>query len=574
MFIIIRHYQIPPNTFKTLQRSSFHNKIFCIIQSEVIYVEPRNFWFVTRPLRDPQYHADGLRALQQATNNFTKPWKGNRELHRKYEQFLADAGMKQNHISRDGSGGRTWAAMLKTYNYVYEDENGYLRPTKVAKAILNGQKVPENIKKQVLTLQIPNGYFVSKAFRPKYADGYRIQPVIFLIRLANDERLNKHISKDEIVLFAMTAKRNDQLDEQVEKIIAYRNASNADKQQMAAKIFHTSGDITRIDSRKDFSKYGDVATTFTILCRFTGYAQQDHSNGGLKGIDNPKLWKEFELYCQRYPFNRRIDTDPMFYTLSAGLDVDTYKTQYGVNAKPASRTKKRNIKVKQLLADYPQPEDLTLQELTSILSKEFISSEAQKIAEDIKAKKFNAASDSFIDSYLHEEDNLEFERKTARIMRGLGFNVEMHPDPSTSFNNSNENIDVMADNGEVLVLVDAKNYSKNFNLSAALRNVMANSYLAGYKGFNGLNPKYYCYVTANTSSNEANLQKINELAKNNSDLDVHGMMISASALYWLLNYCSENNIPEEERPKMFLKLFTDKAYESFVQVANVLGIDL
>ena len=120
----------------------------------------------------------------------------------------------------------------------------------------------------------------------------------------------------------------------------------------------------------------------------------------------------------------------------------------------------------------------------------------------------------------------------------------------------------MADDGEVLILVDAKNYSKNFNLSAALRNVMANSYLAGYKGFKGLNPKYYCYVTANTSSNEANLQKI------------HGMMISASALYWLLNYCSENNIPEEERPKIFLKLFTDRSYESFVQVADKLGIEL
>src|SRR5699024_8276885 len=185
--------------------------------------------------------------------------------------------------------------------------------------------------------------------------------------------------------------------------------------------------------------------------------------------------------------------------------------------------------------------------------KEFIANQAQQIAEDIKAKKFKAASDSFIDSYLHEEDNLEFERKTARVLRGLGLNTEMHPNPTTAFNNSNENIDVMADAfGEKLILVDAKNYAKNFNLSAALRNVMANSYLAGYKGFNGLNPSYYCYVTANTSSNEANLLKINELAKKNSNLDVHGMMISASALYWLLNYCSGNEIDEKERVTMFL----------------------
>lgn len=535
----------------------------------------RNFWFVTRPLRDPQYHADGLRALQKVTNNFTLLWKGNHKLQRQYEQCLIDAGMKRNHISREGSGGRTWAAMLKTYNYVYEDESGLLKPTKVAKAILNGIKVPENIRKQVLTLQIPNGYFLSSGFSPKYSEGYRIQPVMFLIRLANSKRLNKYISKNEIILFAMMAKKNDELEQKIDDILEYRKADDSKKKQIEVKIFNENGDITRVDSRKDFSKYGDVATTFTILCRFTGYAVQDHENGGLKGINNKKLWQEFEDFCRRYPFNRRIDTDPLFYTLSAGLDVDTYKTQYGVNAKPASRTRKRNIKAQQLLKDYPQPEDLSISELTTILGKEFITNQAQQIAEDIKAKKFKAASDSFIDSYLHEDDNLEFERKTARVLKGLGLNTEMHPNPTTTFNNSNENIDVIADAfGEKLILVDAKNYAKNFNLSAALRNIMANSYLAGYKGFNGLNPSFYCYVTANTNSNATNLLKINELAKKNSNLDVHGMMISASALYWLLNYCSENEIDERERVLMFLQLFKDRSYESFVQVAEVLGIEL
>ncbi|MFV5772453.1 hypothetical protein ACIKN0_12470, partial [Pediococcus acidilactici] len=67
---------------------------------------------------------------------------------------------------------------------------------------------------------------------------------------------------------------------------------------------------------------------------------------------------------------------------------------------------------------------------------------------------------------------------------------------------------------------------------------------------------------------------INELAKKHNNLNVHGMMISASALYWLLNYCSEQNVPEEERISMFIKLFKDTSYESFVDVAEVLGIEL
>ncbi|MEE6636131.1 AlwI family type II restriction endonuclease [Limosilactobacillus pontis] len=535
----------------------------------------RNFWFVGRPLRDPQYHADGLRILQKATDDFTQKWRGNRDVQRKYESLLSKAGMKKDHISVTGSGGRTWAAMLKTFVYVYEDKEGYLKPTKVARAILKGQKVPENVRKQVLTFQIPNSYFVSSSFRTKFNKKFRIQPVMFLIRLANDPRLDKYITKDEIILFAMTATKNDELDEKVSQILAYRKADDDEKRAIEARIFSANGDISRVDSRKDFSKYADVATTFTILCRFTGYTLADHEHHGLKGINDPKLWKEFEFFCVRYPFNRRIDTDPMFYALNAGLDVDTYKAQYGVSGKVASRTRKRNIKAQQLLKDYPQPEDLTVQELTSILGKEFISSEAQKIAEDIKARKFKAASDSFIDAYLHEDDNLEFERKTARVLRGMGLITEMHPNPTTAFNNANENIDVMAEvAGDTLILVDAKNYSKNFNLSAALRNVMANSYIAGYMGYDGFNPKYYCYVTANTSSNEKNLLKINELAQKNSHIEVHGMMISASALYWLLNYCSENEIPEEERPGMFLKLFQDRSYESFVQVAEALGISL
>ena len=157
----------------------------------------------------------------------------------------------------------------------------------------------------------------------------------------------------------------------------------------------------------------------------------------------------------------------------------------------------------------------------------------------------------------------------------MGLDVELHPSPTSSFNNANENIDVMATAlGKYLILVDAKNYSKNFNLSASLRNVMANSYLAGYKGYKGLNPSYYCYVTAKHCSNDTNLIKINELAKKNSNLDVNGMMITASALYYFVDYCLKNDISPDDRVSMFLKLFTNKSYNSFVEVADELNIDL
>lgn len=532
----------------------------------------RHFWFVTRPVRDPQYHEDALQCLQEATNDFTVKWTGNREAHKKYEQALADAGMKQNNVSKSGSGGRTWAAMLKTYNYVFENSDGFLKPTKVGRAILNGQKVPENIKKQVMTLQIPNAYFLSSRFRPKYSDEYQIQPIIFLLRLVNDARLDKQITNEEITLFAMTAVRDSDYEGKVKEILEYRQLDADAKEQRAKEIFAQNGDLSRADSKPDFSKYDSVATTFTILCRFTEFAEQ--INGGLKGCSDPEIMKDFEPFCARYPFNKRIFTDPDFYVLSAGLDVDTYKTQYGVAAKPASRTKKRAIKVQQVLSRYPSPEELTVNQLVTELKAKFNTTEAKQIAEEVKAQMYNATGDAFLENYRHEEDNLEFERETAHVAEGLGLTVEMHPKPTSDFNNGNEDIDIMGTTPDgKLILIDAKNYAEKFQLSAGLRNKMATSYLRGYMGYNGKNPHYYCYVTAAKSATTSNLLKINELAKRDSGLEVHGMMISATAIYYLQKYFVEKKLSAEKRAEMFLRLFNDDKYESFVRVAEVLGID-
>lgn len=532
----------------------------------------RNFWFVPRPLRDPQYHSDGLRALERVTDGFKLKWKGNRPLQRKYEQYLAGVKMKRAHISKDGSGGRTWAAMFRMYNYIYQDEEGFLHPTKVTNSILKGTKTFENVKKQILTLQIPNSYFLNARFYPKYSDGYHIQPIIFLIKLANSDILNKYIDIDEIILFAMTAKKDDELQEKINEIIEYRKLNDGAKKRMKLEILKNNGDISRKDSKPDYSKYKDVATTFTVLCNFTGYAIQNR--GKLRGINDPQKWKEFQEFCVKYPFNDRINTDLLLYTLNAGLDVDTHKAQYGVSGKVASQSRKKEVKVQRLLEDYPQPEELTINELTQILNREFADRDARKIAEEIRSRKFTIKFDSFINSYIKENDDREFERKTERIFERLGLDTEMHPKPTAEFNNSNENIDIIAKSGDNLVLIDSKNYAKKFSLSSSLRNVMANSYLAGYKGFKGLMPKYYCYVTANVNSNESNLKKINELAQKNSELSVHGMMISATALCCFLNYCFENGIDKSERIKMFLSLFQDKSYNNFGQVASALRLNL
>src|SRR5690625_8047335 len=96
----------------------------------------RKVWFITRPERDPTFHVDALRALQNSTNNFEVVWYGYREAHKRYESVLASEGLKRAHISHDGSGGRTWVAMLRTFGYVYMINEGYLILTIVVVDIL------------------------------------------------------------------------------------------------------------------------------------------------------------------------------------------------------------------------------------------------------------------------------------------------------------------------------------------------------------------------------------------------------------------------------------------------------
>src|SRR5699024_9681578 len=139
----------------------------------------RKVWFITRPERDPKFHIDALHSLQVATSNFSVKWHGNREVHKKYEYILASEGLKRQNISDDGSGGRTWTAMLRTFGYLYLNNKGYLVLTKVGKKILESEQVWANISKQILTFQIPNAYFLDSSFKPKYEDGFQIRPARF-----------------------------------------------------------------------------------------------------------------------------------------------------------------------------------------------------------------------------------------------------------------------------------------------------------------------------------------------------------------------------------------------------------
>jgi hypothetical protein len=526
----------------------------------------RKVWFITRPERDPRFHVDALRALQIATDNFSVMWSKNRNAHKRYEEVLADEELKRNNISADGSGGRTWAAMLKTFGYIYTTPTGKLSLTKVGASLLADNKIIENTKKQILTLQIPNAYFLESGFRPKFEESFKIRPARFLIRLVNQAALNYYITKEEITFFALTAQKDNEINEVTQKILAYREETrevvkNKMKQDIASLYDHRE----RSDQgARDFSAaHGDVAHTFMMLCDYTGLAE--YVRGQFLRVPSEKhqsTSSELNEFDRRYPFNKRYLISLERFSENAGLDVDSYKASAFGAISPATNQKKLMKKVHRLLASFPSLQELSLSEIETVLQQELSAAESKKIASVLKEYRYSSLNEDFVESYLYEENNLVFEEKTAKILKAIGFEVELRPKPENKDIRTQIEILIHLDK-ETICIIDAKNYRKKFTLSAHLTSHMGSEYITNYNGYKGKIVKYFGYVTASDWGGEKNLEKITEKANSViPNLNPQGAIISANALLGFLDYCLDNESTKEERKNAFINCFANKGYRN------------
>ncbi|CAI3565725.1 MAG: hypothetical protein ACLUC0_17340 [Clostridium neonatale] len=531
----------------------------------------RKIWFITRPERDPAFHEEALIALANATNNFKLKWKGNRELHKKYEQALIGIGIKRNSISKDGSGGRTWASLLKTFAYCYTSNDGFLVPTKVALEILKKNNIFENIKKQILTLQIPNAYFFESGFSPKYSPDFAILPARFLVRLCTQEKLSFYVTKEELTFIVMTAQKNSDLNNIIDKILLFRNMNDKEKASYKAEISNKYDHRERSDNdARDFNAaHSDVAHTFMLICEYTTLVKYERGADAKVFIEKnnvENIINELDYYDKRYPFNNRYLFSLERMAEVNGLDINSYKASRYGNIKPATNLQKKITKAEKLLSDYPNASRLSHSEIVDILSNSSFSiAESEKISEYLSSDELiENFDDSFITGILNEPDNLEFENKVGRILKQFGFTVTMHP----KVNNERTEIDILLEyNNNLCGIIDAKNYKEKFTLSSSLSSHMISEYIPNYKNYNGNSLSFFGYVTCSDIGGISNLEKISQKSSNGA---IKGFMINAKTLLALLDYCIENNLDEEKRINLFLKLMTNDAYTSFSQISTKL----
>jgi hypothetical protein len=454
--------------------------------------------------------------------------------------------------------------MLKTFAYVFTDEEGCLQLTKVGKKILEGEKVRENVIKQILTLQIPNAYFLEPGFRPKYESGFRIRPARFLIKLTNQKQLDFYLTKEEITFFALTGKSDNELKTVTEQIICFRNADATEKSRMKQKIAEEYDHRERSDKgARDFAlAHGDVAHTFMFICEYTGLVEYIRGESlRIDPIDSKKVAEVIERYDHRYPFNTRYLISLQRMAENNGLDIDSYKaSSYGLKKPVTNKTKIAN-KIRESLANYPNLDSLSYEDVKGIFLNEFPPKEAEKHAYEVKKAVHQALNGDFVEGYLNEQDNRVFEDKTGEVFKAIGFEVEMRPKPNADVETEIE-ILLKVDNNYSCI-IDAKNYRTKFSLSANLASHMASEYIPNYEGYDNREVAYFGYVTATDWGGAKNLEKISSLAKRAiPNRNIKGIMLSANVLLGFLDFCIDNGLSSKERVKLFLQAIDNKAYSS------------
>lgn len=533
----------------------------------------RKVWFVTRPQRDALFHKEALEALAKATDNFTVKWKANRDVHKNYEQHLIDIGLKRDSISESGSGGRTWASLLKTFCYCYSNSEGYLVPTKVGLSLLKNENTRENITKQILTLQIPNAYFLEAGFRPKYSSEFAILPARFLIRLCTLKDLEYYVTKDEITFMAMTAKKDSEFSTVANKIKHFRSLTKQEQEDLKASISNEFEHRERSDkgARDYYKAHSDVAHTFMILLEYTGLINYERGKNSRICINTDNLESVIEnlnYYDSRYPFNNRYLFSLERMAETNGLDINSYKaTRYG-NVKPASNMKKKLLKAKNLLSQHPNISSYSYNELVTLLSSEFSKDDSIAIADSLgQYNTLSSIDDEFIHGVLNETNDREFEFKVGKILHELGFDVIMHP----RYEDERTEIDILVKYGNNLCgIIDAKNYKNKFSLSSSLSSHMISEYIPNYLNFDNCTLEFFGYVTANDIGGKSNLNKVTSKVQSNLGKDIKGFMINAKTLLGILDYCIESNINKEDRVNLVLKLVNNDIYTSFGKLENLI----
>jgi hypothetical protein len=537
----------------------------------------RKTWWLTRPVRAPIAHDLAVKTFAEVAEG--KRWEGNRNLHLQFEKKLGEIGIKRRAVSTvgAGSGGRTWASLLRAFGFWYPSEiDGKVILTPVAKAIIKGIKVKDHIIKQILNYQIPNAYFISKEFIVKPHPDFKIFPFRFLLKMLLDPEI-KYLTEDEIAIFVITAKKDEDLPRLKNTILKYRALSERDGKELKDRVdlitqIQRSYDHRyRKNAHLDYKGYLDftraIAHTFVINLAYIDGIRKEKSKVTINSKKEKEIGRLLDFYEKMYPFNQLYKISEEAFSGHYGLELGKFKYTRKIGVPPVASllrkaSKKITLAVNELLSINPileKGEKLIeiLHEKTG-LDDNLIRVVLEKEHPTLLFPTLPSVSQQFLERYLSVATDgtkwEEFEEMTRKIFRELGYAVL--PKLSTK---EGEQIDALLldKTTKHSAILDAKS-GELYSLTTKDRDLMGSTYIPNFLSYQAIDGTYnlcfFIYVVGKKFRGEKNLRKI--YAKSG----VRGSALNARQLLLILDLSRKKKISLDKLEKLFTltKLLTDK----------------
>lgn len=494
----------------------------------------RQYWVISRPKRKLILVPDLLKIFSAAALGQT--WTGNRALQKRFERNLTNAHWKAQNLSDDGSGGRTYAALLYLLGLWYEDDNNEVRITLAGQEILDGDPPIPIITKQLLDFQYPSPYSIKPSVN--VSRSFRVRPFRFILKLFLERNVER-LTQDEIAFCLVPYAINDSCqDICLAKIHDFRtNRSDLIKQAV-------------VDSGTTEDNLRNIGNTAVNNFEYSGYFIEQEDIKSLE-IKPSKIQEANDFLSS---LRKSMIQNPE--------DAQTFQKHYGTGLK---KSKDYSDSIRQPLPINPNERKI-LEQFYIIASNEPIFSMDSDLVDRVSTSTgatknmvkntlerlpLETQANQFYQSYLQlsvggNSTAEDFERKTCALYNE-GFKINAwwvgrkprHPDIILFF-------DVV---GSRLGIIDTKAYSE-YHLPLDHKNKMAYTYIPKFRtyDYNGKTYRlsFFGYVAGGFTNTISS--SFNELIGMTA---VSGHLISAQNLLTLLEIYRQRHLNFDKLIEIF-----------------------
>ncbi len=435
-----------------------------------------NYWWVTRPKRRLDSVPEVLAAFADISLN--QQWQGQRDSHIAYEDALEAAGLKRKGERRDhgGSGGRTYAAWLKSLGLIFKQEStGNIMLTLAGEAILDGDSPVAVITNQIMKYQFPSAFSIGRNVNVNRR--FKIRPFRFLLMLLMDNRV-RYLTQDEIAKIVITyaeKENNTCYESVVSRLLDFReHGDSVLEPDFIEKFGPSRGSVKR---GLQYSHLQDCANTFE---NWMEYTQLCHRIDGKLVILEDKINEVKSILNNPTPFIDRPN-EHEYFQRKFGLDPKHRKDLRDL-------TKAKTITSKIIMENKIRKAYISLAIKKPILgvTADVIDYIAEgtgadmTLIEDYLCRMYpNGSIGAFMTSYFEmafkgTEEAVEFEKATTEIFRNVFKYNAIHLGQTGSL--SAPDVLLISDSDGYQAIVDNKAYSK-YSITGDHHNRMVHNYI-------------------------------------------------------------------------------------------------